>query len=179
MALESSSRSVFALTPWRLVCGYPNGRKSTHESTCGVCGSAAAAFVLPAILSSSLLLVHAAATAGGLCCSTYLLYYLRLADRSQDAGGSRFKGISTIFNCDTLDPESLMTCRVKITKRVTEARKLQARLRFSQPRDHRVAFILHRNPFTRFSILIPFVISIKLLRETCILKKLIKYISLS
>lgn len=28
---------MFALTRWRLVHGYPNERKATHESTCGAC----------------------------------------------------------------------------------------------------------------------------------------------
>lgn len=182
MALESSPQSVFALTPWRLVCGYPNGRKPTHESTCGACGSAAA-FVLPAILSSPLLLVHAAAAPVAsavlpTCCVTYA----SPADHtSRDASGGRFKGISTIFDCDVGRPGAppMTRSRVKITKRVMVRRRenywsayVSRTSNVSYRRDYGVAlhrFILYRNSPKTFSILIIY----KPL-EKCNSKKLIK-----
>jgi len=132
MALESSPQSVFALTPWRLVCGYPNGRKPTHESTCGACGCAAA-FVLPAVLSSLFLLVHA--TAGGL---PFYLPVVLLTPRRPitllvTRAGVALKGLAQFSTATSNDSEAPMTrSRVKITKPVClEARKLQTRLRFS------------------------------------------------
>lgn len=99
---------MFALTPWRLGCGYPNGRKPTHESTCGACGSAAGAvgaFVLPAVLFPLVSPIAVDAAHGGLHRSTYLptccvTYASPNGHTSRDAGGGRFKGISTIFDCD-------------------------------------------------------------------------------
>lgn len=106
IALESSPRSVFALTPWRLVCGYPNERKPAHKSTCGACDSAAA-FVLPSVLSFSLLPVR---VAGGLHRSTYLptylLCYLRLAGRSHFPGRGRGSFLKGLAQFSTATPDA-------------------------------------------------------------------------
>ena len=123
MALESSPQSVFALTPWRLVCGYPNGRKPTHESTCGACGYAAA-FVLPAFpfsppcFSSCTPLLVASAVLPT-CCVTYA----SPADHTfRDAGGVSLKGLAQFSTATLDDSEAPMTrIRVKITKRDPEA----------------------------------------------------------
>lgn len=82
-------RSVFALTRWRLVHGYPNERKATHESTCGACPPRFCSFFtllrLPLSLSPrppSSLSLFLATIPVALRSVTYLFSYLRLIGRS-------------------------------------------------------------------------------------------------
>lgn len=114
---------MFALTPWRLVCGYPNGRKPAHKSTCGACGSTAA-FVLPAV---PLLLAPPRVRCRWpppFYLPTYLPVVLLTPRRPITLPGTRmgvvFKGISTIFDRDVGRPEASgwIRNRVKITIRV-------------------------------------------------------------
>lgn len=94
-ALESRCRSVFALTRWRLVHGYPNERKATHgEHLWSLPASLLFFFTLlrlPLTLSLSLPRYN---PGGPQFC--YLPVLLLTADRSGSTG--RFKGISTIFD---------------------------------------------------------------------------------
>lgn len=111
MALESPSRLVFALTPWRPVCGYLNGRKPARERHLWSLWSSAA-FVLSAVRFSSHL-CGARRARWPPPFYIYLLCYLRLTGRSHVSGRARgglFKGISTIFDGDI---ERLVTSMIR------------------------------------------------------------------
>lgn len=109
-------RSVFALTRWRLVHGYPNERKATHESTCGACPPRFCSFFtllrLPLSLPRPPLLSLSSSprprwpSVLSLTCS---LTYGSSADRSRSTG--LFKGISTIFDSGFHTRRDLVTTR--------------------------------------------------------------------